>query len=262
MSKKGFTLIELLVVVAVLALLASIVFSNLGGAREGARISNALSFQSQTHSLLGSDLIGWWSFNDPDDRYKDISGYDYNGSCTSCPIPADGVPGRGGTAMEFDGVDNRININPSYNVSQLSVSAWIKGGENIHSPYSRIVNHWTPGFIMAVTSGDRFRVYLWDDGEDSLTGVSNLDDGNWNHIFFTVDTTDGLFKIYVNGEEENSKNSTITSNINMMGTLFIGGNTSRFKGIIDDVRIYSRALTTSEVQILYAQTKDKYLANE
>lgn len=57
-KKKGFTLIELLVVVAVLALLASIVFSNLRGAREGARISNALQFQSQMHNRLGPDLIG------------------------------------------------------------------------------------------------------------------------------------------------------------------------------------------------------------
>jgi len=35
-----------------------------------------------------------------------------------------------------------------------------------------------------------------------------------------------------------------------------------FFGIIDDVRIYSRALTASEIQTLYAQTKDKYLTKE
>ncbi|MGI6637421.1 MAG: prepilin-type N-terminal cleavage/methylation domain-containing protein, partial [Minisyncoccales bacterium] len=63
-KQSAFTLVELLVVVAVLALLASIVFSNLTGAREQAKISNALSFQSNMHNLLGADLVGWWNFDD------------------------------------------------------------------------------------------------------------------------------------------------------------------------------------------------------
>lgn len=33
-----------------------------------------------------------------------------------------------------------------------------------------------------------------------------------------------------------------------------------WNGLIDDVQIYSQALTASEIQTLYAQTKDKYLA--
>ncbi|MGI6637126.1 MAG: LamG-like jellyroll fold domain-containing protein [Minisyncoccales bacterium] len=40
------------------------------------------------------------------------------------------------------------------------------------------------------------------------------------------------------------------------------GSSDYFNGLIDDVRIYSRALTAYEVQTLYAQTKDNYLARE
>jgi prepilin-type N-terminal cleavage/methylation domain-containing protein len=75
-KEKAFTLVELLVVVAVLALLASIVFSNLTGAREQAKISNALSFQSNMHNLLGADLVGWWNFDRRNGSVaKDSSGY-------------------------------------------------------------------------------------------------------------------------------------------------------------------------------------------
>ncbi len=281
MSRKGFTLIELLVVVAVLALLASIVFSNLGGAREGARISNALSFQSQTHSLLGSDLVGWWNFNDPTARYKDLSGYDNHGSCsTNCPTVTDGVSGTGGTALEFNGSDStsasRVNTSLVYErLNEYTLSAWVYR-RSTRAFQFMVGGHVGNNISMGINAGssERFRFYTYDGSDKALvtSSVGSFPLNAWTHLLISVRYTNmdgsvvsGNGTLYANGEEvgfgQFSNVTTYNRNL-LIGSP--GSNTLNraFEGTIDDVRIYSRALTASEIQTLYTQTKDNYLANE
>jgi prepilin-type N-terminal cleavage/methylation domain-containing protein len=127
---KAFTLVELLVVVAVLALLASIVFSNLTGAREQAKISNALSFQSNMHNLLGADLVGWWNFDeDTGNIAKDSSGYGNDGTIVGA-TRVDGVPGTNGKALEFNGSNSYVDLGKNNILTTdfyyWSMSIWAK----------------------------------------------------------------------------------------------------------------------------------------
>ncbi len=266
MSRKGFTLIELLVVVAVLALLASIVTSNLGGAREGARISNALAFQSQTHSLLGSDLVGWWNFNEGDAR--DISGYDNHGTVVGA-THVDGVPGTGGSALSFNGVGDYVDVGNSSSlrfVDEITIGAWInpkllsKTQGIISLPY--IYNWW-----FAIHSNNRLLFGHRDIDSNISNKYSNstvsLD--TWQYVALVYNDSEKKVHFYINGELDGEGTFNKEMRTTNWGPCYIGTYTPTnhlFNGLIADVRIYSRALTASEVQTLYAQTKDNYLANE
>ena len=272
---KGFTLVELLVVVAVLALLASIVFSNLGGAREGARISNSLQYQSQTHNLLGADLIGWWNFNN--ESVTDMSGYDNNGTIHGSSSFVDGVPGTTGKAMSFVGTSTGngvriVDYDPVNEFSQLSISVWVKSThEGLH--WGPVVAKNYREFQVKIDGG-YFQVSLWPQGvrRDCYSSASDnrTIKGQWHHLVFHWNGATGMVEKYIDG---NLSQAACTGS-NWQGTIsstasrfYIGGFTGdrsdyAYDGLIDDVRIYSRALTASEVQTLYAQTKDKHLAND
>ncbi len=273
MSRKGFTLIELLVVVAVLALLASIVFSNLGGAREGARISNALSFQSQTHSLLGSDLVGWWNFNEGDAR--DISGYGNDGSVSGVSY-TDGVPGTMGSAIDFPG-SGSMTVSSSLSPETFTLSFWARYRDYTYPKTFGAVKKSSPNCFQSGGLGWDFGHGFSSSGIDVCIGdgvnrvrttlIFNLEDrpnellDKWSFLTLVVNRNESKIIAFVNGKKQDNEinissvtgSTTNPSNL-IFGTLY-GWQTD---GIIDDVRIYSRVLTAQEIQTLYAQTVSRY----
>ncbi|MFA5587820.1 MAG: LamG domain-containing protein [Mariniphaga sp.] len=267
---KAFTLVELLVVVAVLALLASIVFSNLTGAREQAKISNALSFQSNMHNLLGADLVGWWNFDEGSGSVaKDSSGYGNDGIIVGA-THTDGVPGTLGSALDFNGVTNSYVRISSFNglqgKSQATISFWTR--ENVITSGDRYPLWANSNVLIAfgTTEPDNMRVRwnLQGDWRDQHNIYNILQEKVWYHWIVTFNL--GLTTIYVNGDVEGGGTNTQTTISDVSTNYDIGYRSGSsyvpFNGLIDDVRIYSRALTAYEVQTLYAQTKGKYLSEK
>jgi len=287
MSRKAFTLIELLLVVSVIALLAAITLNSLRGARESARISNALSFQHQMHSLLGVDLVGWWNFdNEPViNQFRDISGGGNTGSCTAprCPVPVDGVPGTRGTALRFDGSDDLVSIPHSEPLNsqvfgtsnRFTISAWAHPIS--WANWATIINKATGGWWSNTTNG------LWASDAAGFSCVmgANVDGNpsgsvirvsfrpslnNWHHIVCSADGD--RLRMFVDGRQVGSVNIALLTHTRSSNTapVTIGRRCvlciPSFNGLIDDIRLYSQPLTASEIQALYAQTKDKYLTKE
>jgi hypothetical protein len=105
-------------------------------------------------------------------------------------------------------------------------------------------------------------LYARDDDSDSPSGgvnIGGVDQGiqspftppanAWTHVAFTYDGANLI--LYVNGTEVNRRPMTgaLTPST---GVLRLGGNTiwgEHFAGVLDDVRIYTRALTPGEVLI-------------
>ena len=285
-KQSAFTLVELLVVVAVLALLASIVFSNLTGAREQAKISNILSFQSQVQSILGADLVVWWNFDHGEspscgsNKVCDSSGYNNHGNNNGTTF-ADNSINSLGKCVDFDGETTRsltLNYNDSLDFESFTISFWGFYRDFIYPKTFGAVKRSNPNCYQSGGKGWDFGHGPRDNGIDFCLadGVNLLRTtlrfnaenrpenltGRWVHLVFTVDRDRKVVSSFVDGIEQSHHLdiSSITGSAVSQTTLSLGTMYGWITdGQVDDFRIYSRALAISEIQSLFAQGSGGYL---
>ena len=170
----------------------------------------------------------------------------------------DSVDGVLGTALNFDNNDDMIEIasDPALALTTFSLSSWF----NIPSP---IANGWK--VIYAHNRGGNNWVYLgktnnantihfrWSNA-DTMNTVSTFAYGEWVHTAASYDVSTNMAKVYLNGVLDSSDNTGGTTPSAVNDVSRIGRNTNNtetFAGYIDDVRVYNRILTDTEVAQLY-----------
>ena len=144
----------------------------------------------------------------------------------------------------------------------MSISAWIKPN-TVTTANQAIVDKTGGGtaayrFNTSNADGDRLkftRGSLFVDGVGSNDNV--LVAGVWQHIAAVVNTSGtDIVTFYVNGVAQGSGNLANSSFTNanplMIGQKgYDGSSVVNFNGLIDEVRIYNRALSAAEIQTLY-----------
>jgi hypothetical protein len=170
-------------------------------------------------------------------------------------VGATRTSGRHGRALVFDGVDDYATVAGAAQLNLttgMTLEAWIyptAGG----SVWRQAVLKEAPGGLSyALYGSDKFArpvAYVNAAGTDiGSRGTSRLPLSTWSHVAATFD---GLtLRLYVNGAMRSGKmvGGTITT---AHGPLRIGGNTvwgEWFKGRIDDVRVFDRALSPAELK--------------
>ncbi len=271
MSNKSFTLIELLVVIAIIGLLVIIIAIPINRARRGASIARTLQYEASLHRYLGADIVGWWKL---DGDLTDISGNDNHGIWGGSGETQylDGIHGKEGYALKFNGIGDYVNLtglglnNPeTYGGSygQSTISLWLKSYEEEESN----------GFAMYMAgfhyfqirgSNNQFRLRLMvrnisENVNYWPVSIASILPNKWTHIVFVIEGKVGV-RFYINGDLDNDISHTgigISSwgSNSAIGSIY----NDYFNGLISDVRIYSRALTSEEIQTIYAETKDKYI---
>jgi hypothetical protein len=198
-------------------------------------------------------LVGMWSFNGPDlsgTTATDVSGNGNDGTLTNGPQPAIGKVGQ---ALEFDGGDDGIET-PAFNTptGAISVSAWIKPSAISGDNRQWLVKDSGGGFRSYIHSGDHD--ISWRIAGNEMWSNTILEVDNWYFVTFTFDPSTDSQKIYINGSlDKDVSNTNDISNDN--NNLYLGydgfANYDWYAGALDEVRIYNRALSESEIKRLY-----------
>jgi hypothetical protein len=242
------------------------IYSRALGATEIAALaqSGAVKFTSNSAALdngssLESGLVGHWTFDGADTQWRsltvgttsDRSGNNNHGVLQSMNRRTSPDGGKLGQAFRFDGVDDYIDAGTgaSLNITgPITVAAWVKcgGGD--------IVNKDSNGSVAGYVLRCGATVDFVFNGQTSgvLSDVDVIDANTWHHVVGVADTVTSW--IYIDGELNNTGDADPiadnSGNLLSIGAISEGG-ANNLDGSLDDVRIYNRALTATEVKQLY-----------
>ncbi|MBU3979612.1 LamG domain-containing protein, partial [Patescibacteria group bacterium] len=194
----------------------------------------------------------------------DSSGNGNTGTLINGPV---WTTGKIGSALQFNGVNNYVSTgNPSslsFGTGNFTYSFWVYTISNQSNTH--IISKWkwsnTPstnqGIVFTVQQGPWLQVWLGDASSSNAIGstsYSALPLNAWKHIALTRQS--GIVKLFVDAVQVDS--NSLAHDINTTTPLTIGGpsdlSSKFFNGKVDEIKIYNRALTDSEVLAEYQAT--------
>ncbi|MFB3819491.1 MAG: N,N-dimethylformamidase beta subunit family domain-containing protein, partial [Candidatus Methylomirabilales bacterium] len=205
-------------------------------------------------AMAGTNLVVEYGLNEgTGTTVADSSGSNNPGTVSGAAWTASG---RYGAALTFDGVNDRVNVNDSASLdltTGMTLEAWV---------YPTALSGWrTVALKERGTGGLAYALYAHDNAprpaayintgtnsDISVTGPAALPLSTWSHLAATYDGA--TLRLYVNGAQVGSR--AVAGSIRTSTSPFrIGGNApwgEYFAGRIDEVRVYNRALTATEIQ--------------
>ncbi|MCD6229175.1 MAG: DUF2341 domain-containing protein, partial [Candidatus Diapherotrites archaeon] len=219
-----------------------------------------------------SGLVGSWHFSEGSGQSAaDMSGNSNNGQLGSASTPDVSDPtwttGKFGNGLQFDGVDDYVSVSDDASldiVGDVSIMAWVNA-DSVPATYKFIAGKGPGGdenYDLRVMEGVGTFVFLVRDSAGyyyANTGISST--GTWIHLVGVFDSSSKEAKVYANGELKDTVSTTYSVlNTNnepfSVGARYYGGLWRDFlDGAIDEVRVYDRALSETEIQEYFSAGK-------
>jgi hypothetical protein len=214
---------------------------------------------------LQNGLVSYWSFDDGSGSIaSDSSG---NGNiATLVNGPSWVTAGEIAGALSFDGVDDYVTF-ASQAQNIISISAWVYAQATPGNVFPRIID--MPGYVLFLAEPSNpnsnpaslgFLSRRSDRDGEWDTPANSLAYNSWNHVTVVYDSssTSNNADLYINGVKQTmskitSPQGTQTAN---EGAGIIGNQiplNRGWVGLIDELRIYDRALSAAEIVSLYDQ---------
>jgi hypothetical protein len=208
-----------------------------------------LSGQTLTNSTIGDSLLYRWSFD------SQISGLGYT---------ADGINNG---AVVFDGFEDTIYHGSTLgsNLSNFTITFWVRPDR---IPYRTAITYYMMNIVgntnkntgsiqLSIRDDSRLRLEVYStDGGGLETAYNNIHllTNKWYHVAVLYSKNPNQVKYYINGELD--RIVTLSNQVACrIGPLYIGSyadDTRFLDGVLDELRIYNRQLTESEIAYLAA----------
>jgi 6-phosphogluconolactonase (cycloisomerase 2 family) len=196
-------------------------------------------------------LVGYWKFDEnTGTATADATGNGYGGTLTSGPTWTSGKYSYG---VNFDGSDDYVSVSGlTQPTSAMSFVAWVKANST-PAAYDSVAGNsdssWSAGSWGLYYESALLK--FWIEHYGNNVAYKTFNDLNWH---FVVGTWDGTtVRLYIDAVEgtSDSYSGTMTQRSAFRIGDTVGSANRNFPGIIDEVRMYNRALSAAEITALY-----------
>jgi uncharacterized repeat protein (TIGR01451 family) len=194
-------------------------------------------------------LVAWWR---GENDGHDLLGTK-NGTFTSGP--PEFTTGRVGQAFLFDGKSGyRVADSPDLHLQEFTIEAWVKraslSASSLSTPPAGVIFGGSAGGY-SLSIGADGTLFLSHLGLNNINGTGRITDLNWHHVALTRAGTQVRFFLDAQDAGITSYAGTFTFDgafgLGVAGQFF-GGFNYAFLGAVDEVSLYSRALTPEEIK--------------
>jgi hypothetical protein len=214
-----------------------------------AQASVSITVSNTTQTPTG--LVAAYGFNEPSGtQVADASGYNNNGTLSGATRS---TSGHSGGALSFNGSSSYVTVPDSNSLdltTGMTLEAWVRptSGSGWRSVILKESSNNLAYALYSANNASRPGGWINNPSEQSVLGTAAVPLNAWTHLAVTYDGSS--FRFYTNGVLVRTT-SNVTAIKASTGNLRIGGNSiwgEFFSGLIDDVRIYNRALAATEIQ--------------
>ncbi len=197
---------------------------------------------------ITSGLVGYWKMDETAGTTAyDFSGSGNNGTLAGAVLPAP-VSGQISGALSFNGTSSKINLGSVAVGANATITAWVKTTAGGEVPV--FSNRTTGTLYFGMTSG---KFFIYDNAatpSPSMVSNNAVNTNTWHHIAWV--SNGATSTMYIDGVLDKSQAQTRVGSTGVSNIGWDASNiTEYFPGSIDDVRVYNRALSASEVKSIY-----------
>jgi len=267
-KQKSFTLIELLVVIVIIGILAGVIMISTSSSIDKANIAKSKVFEESVSNNLAANMVSRWRLDgNASDLWGNNNGTLYNSPTwkNSNECISNGCLGFSGTAyVDFGDLSNLIGKN------NITYSLWVKpstNGRNTADTYNfdtfmgKADTGYSGDLSVGYRSDNKVRVYYENlSTSNYIDSINPITINGWTYVVVT--TSNSNVSLYINGLFNATGSIATNFVINKMGigSAIVNTYCTHFNGLMDEVRLYNAAISSSQIKQNYIAGLDSLLS--